>query len=78
MKKGFSHQMEIQESDMPSQLICQRFEFTHCKFMLCPPSLRTKHTIKIAYIRYFKITSGNHKEENRNILISTKIMQIKS
>ena len=54
--------MEIEELHLPHELGCQPVELFGSEEMLGPVRLRTKHAIQVAYIRYFKIASGNHKE----------------
>ena len=61
MQERFAHEMKIQELDLFLKPIGQQIEFFQGQSMLGSIRLWTELAIKVAYIRYFKVTSGYHR-----------------
>ena len=53
--------MKIEELDLSTEFIGQRFELFQGKTMLGSIRLGTKQAIQIADIGYFKLAAGNHR-----------------
>ena len=63
MKKRFTHEVKIKKLDFTLKLIGERMEFFKCQLMSLAGCFWTKHTIKVASVGYFKVTTCNHERE---------------
>ena len=63
MKKRFTHEVKIKELNLTLEFIGERMEFFKRQLMSLTSGFRTKHTIKVASVGYFKVTTCNHESE---------------
>ena len=60
MEERLAHKMKIEEAYLTLKSRGQHIKLLQSQRMLRPIGLRTKYTIEVAYIGYFKIASGYH------------------
>jgi len=60
MEQGLTHQMEIKETDLSTDLVGEQVEFLYTQLSLFPGVLGTEVTVEITGVCDFYVTTINH------------------
>ena len=60
MKQGLAHQMEVEETNLPADLVGEQVEFLCTQLSLFPGVLGTEVTVEITGVCDFYVTTINH------------------
>ena len=60
MEQGLTHQMEVEETNLPTDLVGEQVEFLCTRLSLFPGVLGTEVTVEITGVYDFYVTTINH------------------